>query len=100
MQNRPNPSGPRRMTRRQYEALQRQRRQNRLAIAAIAAIAGLALSGVFALTKDTIADQQRAAQAASYLVVCPGADTATCLRISSLLSALFGLEGNAISIQT
>ncbi len=33
-------------------------------------------------------------------VVCPGADTATCLRISSLLSALFGLEGNAISIQT
>jgi stage III sporulation protein AG len=33
-------------------------------------------------------------------VVCPGADASTCLRISSLLSALFGLEGNAISIQT
>ena len=43
-------------------------------LTAIAAIAGLALSGVFAMTKDTIADQQRAAQAASYLVVCPGAD--------------------------
>ena len=33
-------------------------------------------------------------------VVCPGASTATCLSISSLLSALFGLEGSAISIQT
>lgn len=33
-------------------------------------------------------------------VVCPGADTATCLGIASLLSALFGLEGSAISIQT
>lgn len=33
-------------------------------------------------------------------VVCPGADASTCLRISSLLSALFGLEGSSISIQT
>ena len=40
----------------------------------IAAISGLALSGVYVLTKDTIADQKRAAQAASYLVVCPDAD--------------------------
>lgn len=43
-------------------------------LTAIAAIAGLALSGVFAMTKDTIEAQQRAAQAASYLVVCPEAD--------------------------
>ena len=40
----------------------------------IAAIAGLALSGVYVLTKDIIEDQKRAAQAASYLVVCPDAD--------------------------
>lgn len=33
-------------------------------------------------------------------VVCPGADTATCLRIASLLSALFGLESDSVSIQT
>ena len=40
----------------------------------IAPLAGLVLSSVFTLTKDTIADQQRAAQAASYQVVCPDAD--------------------------
>jgi len=45
-----------------------------IVLTAIAAIAGLALSGVYAMTKDTIEDQQRAAQAASYLVVCPEAD--------------------------
>ena len=45
-----------------------------IVLTAIAAIAGLALSGVFYMTKDTIEDQQRAAQAASYLVVCPTAD--------------------------
>ncbi len=41
----------------------------------IAIIAGLALSGVYAMTKDTIEAQHRAAQAASYLVVCPGAES-------------------------
>lgn len=45
-----------------------------LVLTVIAAIAGLALSGVYGMTKDTIADQERAAQAASYLVVCPDAD--------------------------
>lgn len=40
----------------------------------IAAISGLALSGVYVLTKDIIADQQRAAKAASYKAVCPDAD--------------------------
>ena len=43
-------------------------------LAIITIIAGIALSGVYSLTKDTIDDQKRAAQAASYLVVCPGAD--------------------------
>jgi RnfABCDGE-type electron transport complex G subunit len=40
----------------------------------IAVVAGLALSGVYAMTKKTIEDQERAAQAASYRVVCPDAD--------------------------
>ena len=41
MQNRPRQGAPRRMTRQQYEALQRQRRQNRIAIAILAGIAAL-----------------------------------------------------------
>ena len=45
-----------------------------LVLTVIAAIAGLALSGVYVLTKDTIADQERAAKAASYKAVCPDAD--------------------------
>ena len=46
-----------------------------IVLTAIAAIAGLALSGVYAMTKDTIDNQKRAAQAASYLVVCPEAES-------------------------
>ena len=45
-----------------------------IVLTAIAAIAGLALSGVYFITKDTIDAQKRAAQAASYMVVCPQAD--------------------------
>ena len=45
-----------------------------IVLTAIAAIAGLALSGVYFMTKDTIDDQKRAAQAASYLAVCPDAE--------------------------
>ena len=33
-------------------------------------------------------------------VVCPGADSKTCLRIASLLSALFSIDSSQISIQT
>ena len=62
-----------------------------LVLTVIAAIAGLALSGVYALTKDTIADQQRAAQAASYLVVCPDADHFE--TNESLDKAIAGLDG-------
>ena len=44
-----------------------------IVLTAIALIAGLALSGVYALTKDTIDEQKRAASRASYSVVCPDA---------------------------
>ena len=40
----------------------------------ITLVAGLALSGVYALTKDTIEEQQRLANTASYKTVCPQAD--------------------------
>ena len=46
-----------------------------IVLTTITLIAGVALSGVFALTKDTIDEQQRAAQAASYRVVVPGAES-------------------------
>ena len=46
MQNRPRQGAPRRMTRQQYEALQRQRRQNKIAIAVIAGIAILIVTAV------------------------------------------------------
>ena len=51
MQRRPDPNAPRRMTRRQYEALQRQRRQNRIAIAIIAGIAVLIIAAVVLILK-------------------------------------------------
>ncbi len=51
MQNRPRQGAPRRMTRQQYEALQRQRRQNRLAIAVIAGIAVLIVAAVILILR-------------------------------------------------
>ncbi|MDO4491340.1 MAG: RnfABCDGE type electron transport complex subunit G [Lachnospiraceae bacterium] len=42
---------------------------------AITLLAGLALSGIFAMTKDTIAEQKAAAAAESYKAVLPEADT-------------------------
>ncbi len=45
-----------------------------IVLTAITLIAGLALSGVYALTKDTIEEQQRLANTASYKAVCPQAD--------------------------
>lgn len=51
MQRRPNPNAPRRMTRQQYEALQRQRRQNRIAIAIIAGFAVLLIVAVVLILK-------------------------------------------------
>ena len=72
-------------------------------LTAIAAIAGLALSGVYAMTKDTIADQQRAAQAASYMVVCPQADhfetvEAIDKAVANLNGGVYGSEFGRVTI--
>lgn len=44
-------------------------------LCAITLLAGLALSGIFAMTKDTIAEQKAAAAAESYKAVLPEADS-------------------------
>ncbi|MBQ8954119.1 MAG: RnfABCDGE type electron transport complex subunit D [Clostridia bacterium] len=60
-------------------------------LTAITLIAGVALSGVYALTKDIIEEQKRAANAASYRVVCAGAETFE--SSSAIDQALFELNG-------
>lgn len=45
-----------------------------LTLCAITLIAGVALSGVYTMTKDTIAEQKMAANLASYKEVCPTAE--------------------------
>ena len=57
-----------------------------IVLTTITLIAGVALSGVFALTKDTIDEQQRAARAASYRVVVPGAESFEPTRPSTMPS--------------
>ena len=44
-----------------------------LVLCVITLLAGVCLSGVYSMTKDTIAEQQMAANLASYQAVCPGA---------------------------
>ena len=44
-------------------------------LTAITLIAGLALSGVYGLTKDSIEEQNAAKERAAYAAVCPGAET-------------------------
>ena len=46
-----------------------------IALTLIAAIAGVALSGVYSMTKDTIEEQKLLAEAASYREVCPEAES-------------------------
>ena len=46
-----------------------------IVLTVITLIAGIALSGVYAVTKDTIDEQKRAANAASYRQVCPTAES-------------------------
>ena len=46
-----------------------------IALTLIAAIAGVALSGVFSMTKDTIEAQELAKETEAYKAVCPDADT-------------------------
>jgi len=48
-----------------------------IALTLIAAIAGVALSGVFFMTKDTIEKQEMAKETAAYSAVCPDADRFT-----------------------
>ena len=45
-----------------------------IALTLIAALAGVALSGVYSMTKDTIEEQKLLAEAASYKEVCPEAE--------------------------
>ena len=66
-----------------------------IVLTAITLIAGVALSGVYAMTKDTIDAQKRAAKAASYVVVCPAADhfeseTKVDLAIAELEGQVYG----------
>ena len=68
-----------------------------------AAIAGLALSGVYAVTKKPIEDQQRAAQAASYKVVLPDAASfetveAADKAIADLNGAVYGTDFGRVKI--
>ncbi|MDE7243354.1 MAG: RnfABCDGE type electron transport complex subunit D [Oscillospiraceae bacterium] len=46
-----------------------------IVLCVITLLAGVCLSGVYSMTKDTIAEQQMAANLASYQAVCPGAET-------------------------
>jgi len=61
-----------------------------IALTLIAAIAGVALSGVFSMTKDTIEEQDKLAQAAAYSEVCPDAKSFT---FSDKVQEILGDEG-------
>ena len=68
-----------------------------LALCVITLTAGVALSGVYKLTKDAIAQQQMAANLASYQTVCPGAesfsyDDGLSAAIESLGGEVYGTE--------
>ena len=61
-----------------------------IALTLIAAIAGVALSGVFSMTKDTIEEQDRLAEAAAYSEVCPEAKS---FAFSDKVQEILGDEG-------
>ena len=68
-----------------------------IALTLIAALAGVALSGVFSMTKDTIEEQKAIAERASYNEVCPGTDQfvtseAAKARLEELDGANWGTE--------
>lgn len=72
-------------------------------LCAITLIAGLALSGVFGLTKDTIEEQQLKAQAESFKAVCPEAEEfelneAASKAIEELAGATYGTEFGKVLI--
>lgn len=62
-----------------------------LALCVITLVAGVALSGVYKLTKDAIAQQQMAANLASYQAVCPEAESFS--YDEALNSAIAALDG-------
>ena len=102
MQRRPNPNAPRRMTRQQYEALQRQRRQNRIAIAIIAGIAVLIIAAVILILRpkgspDAVTAMVDAGGAPMALATAapgdePAADTGAASSGGVDLAALTGTE--------
>ncbi len=61
-----------------------------IALVLIAAIAGVALSGVFSMTKDTIEEQEALQQAMAYKEVCP---EATSFAFSEKAQEVLGEEG-------
>lgn len=62
-----------------------------IALTVITLVAGIALSGVFSLTKDTIDAQKEAAAAESYRAVCPAAESfETTVAVHNKLSELNG----------
>ncbi|MBR2661836.1 MAG: RnfABCDGE type electron transport complex subunit D [Clostridia bacterium] len=68
-----------------------------IALTLIAALAGVALSGVYSMTKDTIEEQKLLAEAASYKEVCPDADhfessDAAKAKLEELAGANWGTE--------
>lgn len=69
----------------------------------ITLLAGLALSGIFAMTKDTIAEQEAAAAAESYKAVLPDADSfnsndAMDAAIQALEGGTYGTEFGKVTI--
>ena len=61
-----------------------------IALTLIAAIAGVALSGVYSMTKDTIDQQKKLAEAAAYSEVCPEAAS---FDFSDKVQGILGDEG-------
>ena len=62
-----------------------------IVLTVITIVAGLALSGVFSMTRQTIEDQDAAAARASFQVVCPGAETFE--ETEAITEAIAGQEG-------
>ncbi len=92
----PKPYAYRLLSKRKWDAAYKQPFLKRvprpvIVLTVITLIAGLALSGVFTMTKDTIDEQKEMAARAAYKVVCPEADTfASTAAIDQALADLNG----------
>ncbi len=71
-----------------------------IALTVIALLAGLALSGVFSMTKDTIAAQKDAASAAAYKTVLPAAESfeAQTAQVEALEGQVYGTDFGRVTI--